>query len=140
MRMTRLLVAGLCAALLSSAVLAQQTFIPLPNRSLQPPFDYNPVLITTPQQILMVDTLRRRILFFNPSATATIAFCPAGPTRAGATITCAVNGAGAITLPPLASFVLDGGTPEGPPLQMGAAWMGVSNAGGGSPATVLEFE
>jgi hypothetical protein len=133
MRLTRLLVAAVAALALVAPTLAQ---IPLP---LQPPFDYNPTLTTTPQQVLMADTARRRIIFFNPSAAATIAFCPSQVTRAGATFACAVNGAGSITLLPLASFVLDGGTPQGSPLQMGAAWFGVASAAN-SPSTVMEFE
>ena len=89
-------------------------------------------------QVLPADPIRRRIIFFNPSATVTIAFCPSQVTREGATFPCAVNGAGSITLLPMASFVLDGGTPAGPPLAMGAAWFGVATAS--APATVLEFE
>jgi hypothetical protein len=131
--------AALAAIALSLGIAAAQTqnFLQPPN-TLQPPFDYNPTLTATPQQVLMQDTLRRRIIFFNPSATVTIAFCPSQVTRAGATFTCAVNGAGSITLLPMASFILDGGTPAGPPLAMGAAWFGVST--GTAPATVFEFE
>jgi hypothetical protein len=109
------------------------------SQSLQPPFDYNPTLSTTPVQVLPIDPIRRRIIFSNPSATASIAFCPSGVTRGGATFTCAVNGPGSITLLPLGSFILDGGTPQGPPLSMGAAWIGVASAAG-VPATVFEFE
>jgi hypothetical protein len=109
------------------------------SQSLQPPFDYPPTLTTTPVQVLPLDPARRRIVFINPSATASIAFCPTGVTRAGVPFACAVNGAGSITLLPLGSFILDGGTPQGPPLAMSAAWFGVSN-GAGAPATVLEFE
>jgi hypothetical protein len=115
-----------------------QNFLQPPN-TLLPPFDYPPILSATPQQVLAVDPVRRRIIFFNPSSTATIAFCPSQVTRAGATFACAVNGAGSITLLPLASFVLDGGTPQGPPLSMGAAWFGVASTSG-VPATVYEFE
>jgi hypothetical protein len=108
------------------------------SQSLVPPFDYPPTLTTTPQQVLPVDPLRRRIIFFNPSATVTIAFCPSGVTRGGIPFTCAVNGAGSITLLPYGSFVLDGGTVQGPPLSMGAAWFGVATAS--APSTVFEFE
>ena len=123
------------AALLALSVSASGQ-LPLP---LQPPFDYPPILSTTPVQVLAPDTARRRIIFANPSATATIAFCPSQITRAGATFACAVNGAGSITLLPLGSFILDGGTPQGPPLAMGAAWFGVATAAN-SPATIYEFE
>jgi hypothetical protein len=109
------------------------------SQSLQPPWDYPPTLGPTPQQVLPIDPIRRRIIFFNPSATATVAFCPSQVTRASVPFTCAVHGSGSITLAPLASFVLDGGTPQGPPLAMGAAWFGVSTAAG-VPSTALEFE
>jgi hypothetical protein len=135
--MKRLLAAiGVSLVALSGVAHAQQ--FPLPN-TLNPPFDYPPILSTTPIQVLMVDPLRRRIVFFNPSATASIAFCPSQVTRPGVTFACAVNGAGSITLRPLASFVLDGGTEQGPPLSMGAAWFGVASAAN-APATLMEFE
>jgi hypothetical protein len=120
------------AALLALSVTAS-------GQSLAPPFDYPPTLSATPVQVLPVNPIRRRIIFFNPSATAAIAFCPSQVTRAGATFACAVNGSGSITLLPLASFVLDGGTPQGPPLAMGSAWFGVASTSGVG-ATVLEFE
>jgi hypothetical protein len=108
-------------------------------QSLGPPWDYPPTLTTTPVQVLPLDPIRRRIIFFNPSATATIAFCPSQVTRAGVTFACAVNGAGSITLLPYGSFVLDGGTPQGSPLSMGVAWFGVASTAG-APSTVFEFE
>ena len=68
-----------------------QNFFPPPN-TLLPPFDYPPILSTTPVQVLALDPARRRIIFFNPSATATIAFCPSQITRAGATFGKRANG------------------------------------------------
>ncbi len=59
------------------------------GQSLTPPFDYPTVLGTSATQVLPIDPLRRRIIFFNPSATATIAFCPSQITRAGVPFTCA---------------------------------------------------
>lgn len=112
---------------------------PAKAQSIPPPWVYPPILSTSPVQVLPIDAARRRIIFFNPSATATIAFCPSQVTRAGVVFACAVNGAGSITLLPLASFVLDGGTPTGPALAMGAAWFGVASAAS-TPATVFEFE
>jgi hypothetical protein len=123
-------------ALLAGTLLARS--VTAKAQSLGPPWDYPPTLTATPQQVLPVDPARRRIIFANPSATATIAFCPSQVTRDGSTFACAVNGAGSITLTPLGSFVLDGGTPTGPPLAMGAAWFGVSTAS--APATIFEFE
>lgn len=102
------------------------------------PWDYPPVLSATAQQVLPLNPARRRIIFVNPNTSGSIAFCPSGVTRAGVAFACAVNGAGSITLSPLGSFVLDGGTPNGPPLAIGAAWIGV--ASGTANATVLEFE
>jgi hypothetical protein len=112
---------------------------PVHAQSLGPPWDYPPILSATPQMVLPADPIGRRIIFVNPSATASIAFCPSQIARNGVAFACAVNGAGSITLLPLASFLLDGGTPQGPPLAMGAAWFGVSTAAS-VPATVLEFE
>jgi hypothetical protein len=138
-RLSGLGLAFLALAALSGMAHAQtQNFFPPPN-TLLPPFDYPPILSTTPVQVLAVDPARRRIVFFNPSATATIAFCPSQITRPGVTFACAVNGAGSITLLPLASFVLDGGTPQGPPLSMGAAWFGVASTAN-APAALYEFE
>lgn len=108
-------------------------------QSIGPPWTYPPTLTATPVQVLPVDLVRRRIIFFNPSATASIAFCASTQTRAAASYTCAVNGAGSITLKPYGSFVLDGGTPTGPALAMSAAWIGVASSGS-VPATILEFE
>jgi hypothetical protein len=129
-------------AIAAGALLAagwHSAFGQTPPLPLQPPFDYPTVLGTTPVQVLPIDPARRRIIFVNPSATATIAFCPSQITRPGVTFSCAVNGAGSITLVPLGSFVLDGGTVQGPPLAMGAAWFGVASAAS-TPSTVLEFE
>ena len=130
--LTRALLSALALLALSVTAFGQ-------SRSLLPPFDYPPTLSMTPTQVLAIDPARRRIIFFNPSATASIAFCPSQVTRTGATFACAVNGAGSITLLPMASFVLDGGTPQGPPLAMSAAWFGVANTSG-TPATIMEFE
>jgi hypothetical protein len=45
------------------------------SQSLQPPWDYPLGLGTTSVRVLPVDPLRWRILFFNPSQTATVAYC-----------------------------------------------------------------
>ena len=123
---------GLLAALLfvfTSAAHAQQV----------PPYVYPATIGTASTPILPVNSARRRIVFYNPNATAIIAFCPVGPGRNGTAITCAVNGAGSITLLPYASYTLDGGTPSGPPLAMGSAWNAIANTAS-SAFTVLEFE
>lgn len=104
-----------------------------------PPYDYPATIGTSPTQILPVNNLRKRLIFYNPNPTAFIAFCPIGPYRNDASITCAVNGAGSITLLPYGSFIIDAGTPSGPQLAMPQGWYGVANTAS-SAFTVLEFE
>ena len=129
---TGLLLAGLCLALVLAAL--------APAAAQVPPYLYPAVIGTTQAQVLPQNDRRRRVIFINPNATATIAFCPAGPARnTGAAVACAVNGAGSITVLPRSSFVIDGGTLEGPPLQMGSAWNGVADTPS-SNFTALEFE
>lgn len=84
--------------------------------------------------------LRKKIVLYNPNATALVAFCPSGPNRdTGATVTCAVNGAGSITLQPYTGLVLQGALPNGQPLAMSSAWNVVANTGG-STYTFIDFE
>ena len=100
-RLSRPGIGGLLVALgiIAAAPVAAQFIPPAPNLNLNPPFDYPTVLSATPVQVRTIDPARRRIIFFNPSSTATIAFCPSQVTRPGVTFNCAVNGAGSITLP-----------------------------------------
>jgi hypothetical protein len=87
---------------------------------------------TSAIQAAAANTLRRKIVFINPNATAIIAFCPAGPNRdTGATVTCAVNGPGSLTLQPNTGFVLlaSNGSDR---LTMSSAWNVVANSGGSS--------
>jgi hypothetical protein len=105
-----------------------------------PPYVYGPTIGTASVQILPVNPLRKRTIFFNPNATALVAVCPSGPTRVsgGVAVVAAINGAGCITLLPQANMTIDGGA--GPSqLYMPSAWVGVASAGG-SALTVLEFE
>jgi hypothetical protein len=66
--MSRALLSAAAFLALSAAAFGQ-------SQSLLPPFDYPPTLSTTPTQVLPIDTARRRIIFFNPSSSASIAFC-----------------------------------------------------------------
>jgi hypothetical protein len=79
-----------------------------------------------------------RIIFVNPCKTVSIAFCPSGVTRAGVAFTCAVNGAGSVTLLPLGSFVRWRHAARSAALDR-VAWIGVTSAAG-VPATVFELE
>jgi hypothetical protein len=51
------------AALGFISIPAHAQFVPLPNQSLLPPFDYPTSLTMTPPQVLPIDPLRRRIVF-----------------------------------------------------------------------------
>jgi hypothetical protein len=119
----------LAAALLAGSPAAAQT----------PPYVHGATVGTSPIQALATNATRRKIFFYNPNATATIAFCPVGPNRdTGAALTCAVNGAGSITLAPGQGLVLNGST-DVQILSMPTAWNVVASTGG-STYTALDFE
>lgn len=103
------------------------------------PYVFPATIGTAPASILPVNKARRRVIFFNPNPAAMIAFCPAGPARNSTAFTCAVGGAGSITVLPYSSVTIDGGTPSGPPLAMSGAWNAVADTAS-SKFTVLEFE
>jgi hypothetical protein len=97
-----------------------------------PPYAHGGTVGTTPVQAAAPDTLRKKIVFFNPNSTAIIAFCPAGPNRdTGQPLVCAVNGAGSLTLQPGNGFVFSGSN-NVERLTMSAGWNVVANAGGSS--------
>ena len=102
-----------------------------------PPYGYPFTIGTSPTQVLGVNNMRRRLIFFNPNDVAKVALCP--PTVRGAAITCAVNGAGSITILPYGSFSAESGVGSGSPLTIGGSWSAVASAGG-SNLTILEFE
>lgn len=105
-----------------------------------PPYVYAITVGTGSVQVLASNTLRKRLIFINPNATALVAVCPLGPTRsAGATVTAAINGAGCVTILPYGSFTVDGGSTPGPQLSMPSAWLGIASAGA-SALTIIEFE
>jgi hypothetical protein len=108
-----------------------------------PPFTYPQTIGTASVPILAVNPARKKLIFNNPNATALVAVCPVGPTRAvggsSAPIVAAINGAGCITLLPYQTQEISGSTASGPQQAMGSAWVGIASAGG-SNLTVLEFE
>jgi hypothetical protein len=102
-----------------------------------PPYAYPITVGTSPVQVLFgPNNARRRIVFQNPNATAIVAVCPALSRVNSAAITCAVNGAGSITILPYASFTVDGVGQNG---ALPSAWNGIASAPG-SALSILEFE
>jgi hypothetical protein len=102
-----------------------------------PPYAYPLTIGTSPTQVLPgPNAARRRLVFVNPNATAAVAVCPTLSRVNSAAITCAVNGAGSITIMPYASFTVDGVGQNG---ALPSAWNGIASAPG-SALTVLEFE
>jgi hypothetical protein len=102
-----------------------------------PPYVYPLTITTSPAQVLPgPNAARRRVVFQNPNATATVAVCPAVSRVNSAAITCAVNGAGSITILPYASFTVDGVGQNG---AIPSAWNAIASAPG-SAITILEFE
>ena len=105
-----------------------------------PPYVYAITLGTSSVQVLPADTLRKRVIFVNPNATALVAVCPAGPScKDGSAIAPAINGAGCRTILPYDLFTVDGSTASGPQQFMPSAWLGIASAGS-SALTILEFE
>lgn len=100
------------------------------------PYTYPVVVGTSSAQAIGVNSVRRRIEFYNSSDTAKIAVCPTISRTAVPTITCTVNGAGSITLLPYQSYRVDGvgGNP-----QVNTAWNAIASAVS-SPLTIFEWE
>jgi hypothetical protein len=107
-----------------------------PAFSQVPPYDY-PITVGTAQvQVLAADNARRRLVFSNPNATAIVAVCPSLSRVNSAPITCAINGAGSVTLLPYASFTVDGVGQNG---AIPSPWNAIASAPG-SALSILEFE
>ena len=126
---------------LLSTLLAAAAFVTAAVSFAQvPPYVHGATVGTSPIQALPTNPLRRKIYLYNPNATALIAFCPAGPNRdTGATVTCAINGAGSITLQPYGGLIMEGSLPNGSALNMSSAWNVVANSGG-SAYTAIDLE
>lgn len=121
------LVLALLAIILSAPALAQST--PLM------PYTYPVTVSTSSAQAVGVNSARRRIDFYNPNATVSVAVCPSVSRSNSAAIACTVNGAGSITLLPYASYSIVGvgGNPSVP-----SAWNAIGSGSGA--LTVFEFE
>ena len=131
--MMKRLAVALAAFCLCASAFAQQI----------PPFTYPQTLGTSSVTVLPVNPARKKVIFHNPNATALIAVCPVGPSRAvpfsPTLIVAAINGAGCLTLLPSQTQEISGSTASGPQQSMGSAWVGVASAAGSS-FTALEFE
>jgi hypothetical protein len=110
--------------------------IPAAAPAQTPPYAYPITVGTSPVQVLGPDAARRRLVFSNPNATALIAVCPKLSRVNSAPITCAVNGAGSVTILPYASFTVDGVGQNG---ALPSAWNGIASAPA-SALSILEFE
>lgn len=96
-----------------------------------------PVTVGTSQSSVMVqNTSRRRIEFFNASDTAKIAVCPAISRSNSAPINCTVNGPGSITLVPYTGYKIDG---VGNSPLVPSAWNAIASAPN-SALTIFEWE
>jgi hypothetical protein len=82
------------------------------------------------------DNARRRISFANPNPSALIAVCPTISRVDSSAITCAVNGAGSITILPYASIQIEGAGQNG---NIPSAWNAISDTPGAA-LTILEWE
>jgi hypothetical protein len=127
------LAAALFFFCLSASAFAQQV----------PPYVYPVTLGTSSVSIVPANTSRKKLIFHNPNATALVAVCPVGPTRAvggsASLIVAVINGPGCLTLLPYQSQEISGETASGPQQQMPSPWVGIASAGG-SALTVWEFE
>lgn len=127
------ILAGALALCFSAAALAQQV----------PPYTYPQTIGTSSVSILPANPARKKLVFSNPNATALIAVCPVGPTRAvggsASLIVAIINGAGCITLLPYDRWEVSGSSASGPQQAMGSAWVGIASAPS-SPVTIYEFE
>jgi hypothetical protein len=77
------LAAALLLSLFASAVHAQE-----------PPYVYMATLGPSSMQVLPNNPARKRVVFINPNESASIAVCPAGPTRSAPSVpvVAAING------------------------------------------------
>lgn len=116
---------ALAFLLVPAAALAQQV-----------PYAYPITVGTSPVQVLSSDTARKQVTFFNPNATALIAVCPSKSRVDSSNITCAINGAGSITILPYASVPIAGVGQNG---AVPSSWNAISDTVG-AHLTILEWE
>ena len=108
----------------------------LANAQAAMPYAWPQTVGTTAAQVLPADDLRKTVYFRNVDATATIAVCPAVSRKDGTNITCAVHGAGSVTLTPGDSIRISGLGVNG---EIPTAWNAIASAPGAT-LTALEFE
>lgn len=124
--------------MLKRLLLASVCLLPVPASAQSPeqPYVFPATVGTSPAQIVPSVATRRSIEFCNPNATLTIAVCPVRSRSNSALITCAINGAGSVTIPPSwcwgKTAPLQGST-------VPSAWNGVAS-GGGAAITVFTTE
>lgn len=114
--------------------LALASLIVLPAAAQTPalPYVYPVAVGAASAQAIGANPARRRIEFYNPNDAIKIAVCPQVSRANSALITCAVNGAGSVTLLPYQSYRLDG-VNNG---LVNSAW----NAIGSGNLTIFEWE
>lgn len=123
---------------LAAALAVAAFFVPaVQAQSPSPPFVYDAQVTTSPSQIIVANSARRAITFCNPNASVSVAICPVAQRRTAATLTCAFNGRGSITLPATMCFSLQ--QPPGSAVPLSTAWNGVA-ASGTANITVIEIE
>jgi hypothetical protein len=132
--MTKLAAAVIAALAIAIASAAAQ---PVPGTILQP--YVLPVTVNTSSaQAVPANLNRKKIVFFNSSASSKITVCPVISRTTNLALTCTVNGVGGITLLPYTDYVLSSsGLVQ--PIAMSSAWNAIAD-NAGSPLTVLEFE
>jgi len=121
-------VAAACVFWAAAGSLAQQN-------STANPFVWSATVTTAPAQVIGLNNSRKRIKFYNPNASVTVAVCPLYSRNAGSTFTCAVNGAGSITILPYSSAQLDGMPPT---MLVPTGWNAVGSGSGN--LTIFEWE
>jgi hypothetical protein len=123
-------------------LLALALLLAAPAAAQEPPYVYAVTVGTAAVQVLPMNTARKRLIFFNPNATAVVAVCPAGPTRSAPSAPLApasVNAPGCMTLLPYAEFTVDAGLSPGPVMNMDTPWLAIANTAG-SALTIWELE
>jgi hypothetical protein len=121
------IIAALLALVFASPAFAQSAGLP---------YTYPVTVGVTGIGAIGPNNARKRIEFYNSSDANKIAVCPTISRTSVPAITCAVNGAGSITLLPYQSYRIDGvgGNP-----QVNSAWNAIAS-GGGSSLTIFEWE
>lgn len=126
--MRRFLLSLVAALALSVGAFAQQA-----------PFVWDVTVTNSSAQAIGSNAARKRIMFFNGSASATVACAPAVSRRTGLALAAVINGAGSITLLSYGSMTIDSGVSSNPALSIPTPWNCISSVAS-SPLTIFEFE